>query len=274
MKRNFFSLFLVLALVFSLFFTDLSLCYGKRNKRQLNDESAIVATWNIGHFSKGSKPYSLISSSNFKKKITEYRSFVYDSINADILCINEYDEFFCKDSTGYVELTEKVLFDGYKNRKVFTKNTYVCNAMFANRKLKNAKMHDIEYNQIAKKDMPRIVWHYFVFSDIIIAGKRVKIVCTHLVNRAPEHCNNQIKELISLCKAFDRVIICGDFNTTNYTQFKEAGYKLANDGSIITFPSNSRALDNIIVKGLNITDVRVVKNALSDHYPLVCRISL
>lgn len=44
--------------------------------------------------------------------------------------------------------------------------------------------------------------------------------------------------------------------------------------TFLTFPSKRTSLDNIAVKGLEISDVRMVKTKLSDHYPLVCRISL
>ena len=30
----------------------------------------------------------------------------------------------------------------------------------------------------------------------------------------------------------------------------------------------------VIVKGLKILEVRVIKNKLSDHYPVVCRVSI
>ena len=70
------------------------------------------------------------------------------------------------------------------------------------------------------------------------------------------------------------MIVCGDWNTEIYSLLKNAGYALANDGSLKTFPSKGYALDNIAVKGLEISDVRMIKTDLSDHYPLVCRISL
>ena len=68
--------------------------------------------------------------------------------------------------------------------------------------------------------------------------------------------------------------MCGDWNTETYSSLKNAGYIFANDGSLKTFPSKGYALDNIVVKGLEISDVRMIKTDLSDHYPLVCRISL
>ena len=68
--------------------------------------------------------------------------------------------------------------------------------------------------------------------------------------------------------------MCGDFNTTDYSKLKIAGYSLANNGSFKTYYKEKWALDNIVAKGVKISDVRIVKTELSDHYPLICHISI
>lgn len=242
-----------------------------------NNKSVVVATWNIGHFSKGKKDYSFISSSECTKKKKEYRSFVYDSINADILCLNEYESEFCNDSVLGTIITEKAIFDNYLNHRVFKKNRYICNAFFSNIRLKNTRKKTYKYDKQLKAQISRIDWYYYAFAEIVIGGEEVMIVNTHLINgkgKYRQSRQDQMEELIKACEPYQRIIICGDLNTYDYSKFKKAGYSLANNGSIVTFPSKSYSLDNIMVKGLKISDVRVLKTNLSDHYPLMCRISL
>ena len=246
------------------------------NNHNIDKDEIVIATWNIGHFSEGKVDHSLITSSDYNYKINEFRTFVYDTIAADILCVNEYSREFCRDSLRGIILAEDSLFYRFKEKKVFKQNRFVCNAIFSNRSIENAIMHPFLYNNdnTAKAEKHSIVWHYYVMTDISINGQNVKLVCTHLVDRSEKHCQKQIKELIKECDQYDRVIICGDMNTWNYFQFEEAGYLLANDGNSVTFPSKLYSLDNIIVKGLNISNVRIVKTDLSDHYSVSCKVSL
>ena len=251
------------------------LCSYAQGEHLNNSKGVLVATWNIGHFSKGQKDHSLISSSELSQKVDDYRSFIYDSIKADILCVNEYERVFCSDSAkSLYAITEKMLFNNYRSRQIFDKNSFVCNAIFSNKKMKNAAMHPFFYNLFAKDERSAIEWHYYAVTDITIQGEKVKLICTHLVPLAEKHCQNQIKELLYFAEKYPKVIICGDMNTWDFSKFRKAGYTLANDGSIVTFPSKSYALDNIFVKGLNMSDVKVIKTGLSDHYALLCRISL
>lgn len=252
----------------------LPICYAQALRTRSN-KGLVIATWNIGHFSNGRKDYSQIPKEAYKSKLEQYRSFVYDSIKADILCLNEFDNVFLRDgSSGDGIKTDETLFADFKNKEIFKKNRFVCNAIVSNLKTRKAKMHRFAYSDSAKIKRPSISWHYYVESDIKIAGKVVKLICTHLVNRSERYCQDQIMQLIRKYENANYVIICGDMNTWNFSRFVKAGYKLANDGRIVTFPSKGYALDNIIVKGLNLSNVRVLKTELSDHYPLICEVSL
>jgi endonuclease/exonuclease/phosphatase family metal-dependent hydrolase len=266
MRRDFL-LFLVTILC-------LPICYAKAPRTRSNN-GLVIATWNIGHFSNGKKDYSLISLDAYKSMSEQYKSFIYDSIKADILCLNEYDNVFLRDGgSGDGIKTDEILFADFKNKAIFKKNRFVCNAIVSNVKTRKAKMHRFAYSDSAKINRPSISWHYYVESDIKIAGKVVKLICTHLVNRSERYCQDQIMQLIRKYENANYVIICGDMNTWNFSQFVKTGYKLANDGRTVTFPSKGYALDNIIVKGLNLSNVRVLKTELSDHYPLICEVSL
>lgn len=269
---------IIKVIVFLLCMADISVCHAQIEKESNeNKQSIIVATWNIGHFSKGEKDYSLISSSECTKKIEEYRSFVYNSINADVLCLNEYESEFCNDPISGTITAEDAIFDNYQIHRVFKKNRYICNVIFSNIGLKNIRKKSYNFSKELKAQIKRIDWYYYASAEILIGGEKVMLFCTHLIDGLGKYLQgrqDQMDELIKACKQYKRIIICGDLNTRDYSKFKKEGFSLANNGSIVTFPSKSSSLDNIMVKGLEISDVRVLKTDLSDHYPLTCRISL
>ena len=249
------------------------ICCQKTNAQ--SDSGAItIATWNIGHFSMGHKDYSLIKASECDAKVKEYRDFLYNKLKVDILCVNEFESEFCLDSIKGCAITEDVLFDGFRIQRVLKKNRYVCNAIFSNIDLKNVRKKKFVFDPALKKNIKSIVWFYFVITDVLIDGEPVKLVCTHLINRHEDECRRQMAQLIEELKPYKRVVICGDLNSSDWSQFRNAGYELANDGTHVTFPRRNCALDNIIVKGLRVSDVKVIKNKLSDHYPVVCRVSI
>ena len=238
----------------------------------------VLCTWNIGHFSNGSKPYSLISN-DYGQQLESYRSLIYDEICPDVIAINEYNIVFCgEDNEDNPYMTSSLLFDGFKKNTIGPKCWGICNAVFSNHKMRKSRPIYFEsQKKTAGDDVVKSRENYFLESDLYVQGKKVKLVCLHLLfsNKLGEvFQQNQIEELVNRYKNTNRVIVCGDWNTEIYSSLKNAGYTLANDGSLKTFPSKSEALDNIAVKGLEISDMRMIKTDLSDHYPLVCRISL
>jgi endonuclease/exonuclease/phosphatase family metal-dependent hydrolase len=255
------------------------LCYGRTqtgsNPPNQSTDSIVVATWNIGHFAKGRGYRSLIKMDDYPKKAAEFQSFIYDSIAADVLCVNEYSKEFCIDSIRGTVIADDSIFNRFKEIKVFPQNKYVCNAIFSNKKLNQSVMQPFHYDDTDRTETnDRITWYYYLLADISIGGEDVKLVCTHLIANSEKKCQKQIEELIKVCEKYEKIIICGDMNTWNYSKFKDAGYTFANDGSIVTWPAKSYALDNVFVKGLKISNVRVVKTDLSDHYAVVCLVSL
>ena len=238
----------------------------------------VLCTWNIGHFSNGSKPYSLISN-DYGQQLESYRSLIYDEICPDVIAINEYNIVFCgEDKEDNPYKTSSLLFDGFKKNTIGPKCWGICNAVFSNHKMRKSRPIYFEsQNNTAGDDVVKSRENYFIESDLYIHGKKVKLVCLHLLfsSKVEEvFQQNQTEELVNRYINTKRVIVCGDWNTEVYSSLKNAGYTLANDGSLKTFPSKSEALDNIAVKGLEIAEVKMVKTDLSDHYPLVCRISL
>ena len=250
-------------------FGEENICYS----RDLNNtpKEIVISTWNIGHFSNGKKPKSLIDSGQYKSKLKSFRTMIYDSISADIIGINEFSPVFGKNRKGKEALTSDVLFDKFAVKEEGVES-WVCNSIFSNIKLRNIKRVYFECSKPFISKDPRVALFNYVSVDALWGCNSVKIVLVHLVSRSPNLCQLQIEELLSKYRNYDKVIMLGDWNTWDWSKIKKEGYTLANDGSFITFPSKKYALDNIIVKGLKIIDVRVIETDLSDHYPLVCKI--
>ena len=268
-----FLLLIMMGLVFSIELPAQS-HYRPIKERKAEKKEIVVATWNIGYFSNGVSGRSAIKKTDYKQKLKEYRSFIYDDLRPDIISINEYNRVFMgKDDEKNRYVTSSILFDQFE-QKIVGPRKGIRKALFSNRKLKN-----LQY--VYFKGLERVTGEdsvsYYISANITIGGKKVKLICVHLLfsNKNPGvRQQRQIEELIKKYKRYDRVIMCGDWNTNNYSLLKKAGYTLANDGSLITYPSKKTSLDNIAVKGVRLSDVRVIKTKLSDHYPIVCRITI
>ena len=73
--------------------------------------------------------------------------------------------------------------------------------------------------------------------------------------------------------------MCGDWNATkeSYQLFQQKGYEILNCGcygEFITHPQSMKPLDNIVAKGLSISNVNIIETNLSDHYPIFCTLRL
>lgn len=241
---------------------------------QDNSKSGIVlATWNIGHYSNGKQSSSLIDPKQYKEKLKGFKRIVYDSLSADLIGINEYSSVITKNKHSKEYLSTKVLFNKY-NYKNEGDKSWICNSIFSNFNIFNVERFFYESSKPYISKVKKAALFNYVSADIFIDGEKVKIVYVHLISKEPQIRKLQAQELIEKYKKYRRIVIFGDFNTSNLKPFKDDGYIIANDGSLITFPSKSIAIDNVLVKGLTISDVRVFKTDLSDHYPLVCRIQI
>ena len=240
-------------------------------KKQKRKGEFILATWNIGHFALGNNVNSLIRQGDYAEKKTQYRHLVYDSIAPDIICLNEYSEYFIKDSKEYK--ADAVIFDIFTSKLIGEQRNYSCNAVYSNLKIRDVCVNDFASSQRYLANDSKANQYYFVSAKLTVNRKKIHLICTHLYPWNGEIRDKQIAELIEKYKEHKRVIICGDLNTTNFKSFAEAGFSLSNNGNIVTYPISKAALDNIITKGVRIRDVQVVKTDLSDHYPLVCILS-
>lgn len=232
-----------------------------------------LATFNIGHFSDGNYPYSV---DTYTARLNEYKQLIYNTINPDVIAVQEYSDYMVDKGK-----TSQVLFNDFQVQYEGVQRNYSCNAIFDNTCLLNMRKHEFEClanEEITHTDLIKAQDYYYVDADLYIKGRLVKFVATHLAfdsNRPMVLQDKQIAELISAYANYEYVIMMGDFNSrtgSGYDPFVNAGYNLVNDGSYLT--SENMPLDNIVVKGLTISDAGMITTDLSDHNPLFCTVSL
>ena len=246
-----------------------------------------LAVWNIGHFSGGNGLKTVVPEEKLEPAKAAFKGYV-DEIGADIFGICEHSYMFCNSDTLYKlgpVCAQNTLFDEYPFYYEGAQQNYSANAIFSKvpfevrKKLFACNAGAV----ISHTDLIRASDYYYLKACIEIDGAPVALVVTHLAfdnNLDPDTLNEaQITELIKVLKDEERVIIAGDFNCKHlesFDLFKNAGYTLANDGALVTFPTgqNNRALDNIIVKGLGIENAKVYETTLSDHYAISADMSL
>ena len=245
------------------------------------NRSFTLAIWNIGRFSNGAKSYSTIDIIQNHDIVQQYNTFINKTLNPDVLVINEYNNVFYKDGNGREIHSDSLLFNSF-DYKFIGPEWWKCNAIFSKFKIRNLSNFDENvyyFNahkainddvKVSKRDT------YVLENIVVVRGRPIKIVSVHIdfsSKASGVYQKAQISELIDRYKDENQVIICGDFNVGKYRQFEEAGYSVANDGSFKTYPSKGYPLDNIIYKGVTVTDVRMYATTLSDHNPLSCRVA-
>ncbi len=243
-------------------------------------DSLRIATWNIGHFSMGKNPNSAITDANYQTAAAKYRSFIQNALDADIIALQEYSAMFTP-SHGAAES----LFSNYSFYKEGEQSRYSCNAIYAKRPISNVQVHEFECNKTATITHTNLIAatdYYYMTADVKLGGETVKLVTAHLAfdnNKSPDTVNqNQIKELIEVLKNEERVVLVGDWNVREFSYFDlftDAGYSLANtDSTLYTVYNGNLSLDNIIYKGVAVSDFTLCGSDLSDHYAIACTISL
>ena len=242
-----------------------------------------IATWNIGHFSMGGSKDSTISDGSCSTEKPKYQSYI-DSLGADILCLNEYSANFTPSHPAYE------LFFGFGTPFEGVQRRYSCNALYAKFPLKNVALHEFACNTpdtVLHTTAIKATDYYYITGELTVGGKTVTIVALHLafndnLHPADTVCTNQMDELIAKYADAERVIMLGDWNAYNaayYDRFTQAGYTVGNDGSYLTCTGSKTGglewpVDNIIVKGVTMTDFHTVNTSLSDHVAVVATITL
>ena len=247
-------------------------------------ESFTVATWNIGHFANGNARDTRIADSEYEAKSVEYQNYV-EGLDADLLCVNEYSRLFTPNNLAENALYAErppIYFAGEQRH-------FSCNAVFSNLPLQNITVHDFECNQgvtLLYSSTNKAEYYYYVTAELVIGEETVHFVFTHLAfdeDRSPDTvCMAQIAELIDLYRDVEHVVMMGDWNAYHknmFDPFAEAGYTLGNYGEILTCTGSRTgglewAVDDIIVKGMTMTNFRAVNTTLSDHIAVVCTLTL
>ena len=251
--------------------------------------SFTIATWNIGHFSGGGHKTSDFSDSDYEKQSAYFKTYIDGCVGADIITLSEYSNMFTPSNPA------SSLFDSYTGASFEgEQRRYSCNAVYSKLALKNIKVHEFECNKDAVITYTTAVKapdYYYITADLDLGGETVTIVALHLayddkLYDTPPYidtvCQNQMMELIEEFKDVPRVVMLGDFNAYSpdyFDLFTDAGYTVCNDGSMLTCTGSKTgglewAVDNIIVKGVSVSDFRKVPTGLSDHIAVVAKVSL
>ncbi len=243
-----------------------------------------VASWNIGHYANGNANSTRIADSDYETKSQEYRDYI-EGLDADILCVNEYSRLFTPSNPAETALFAErppIYFAGEQRH-------FSCNAVFSNLPLRNITVHNFECNQgveLLYSSTNKAEYYYYITAELVVGTETVHFVFTHLAfdeDRSPDTvCQAQIAELIDLYRDVDHVVMMGDWNAYHkfyFDPFADAGYSLGNYGEILTCTGSATgglewAVDDIIVKGLTISNFRAVNTSLSDHIAVVATVSL
>ena len=244
-----------------------------------------VATWNIGHFSMGRHKVSDFSDDAYETEYAKFRDYIDRELNADILSLNEYSVLFTPSHPAR-ELFKNYSAAAFEGSQMH----YSCNALFSKLPLKTAAQKEYECNKTAVITHTKAIEasdYYFIEAELPIGGEIVTVVTTHLGfddNLYPDTVDlAQMDELIARFENEKRVLMMGDWNAFHYEyfdRFKDAGYALGNpDGKLLTCIGSRTGklewpVDNIIVKGLTMTDFRTVETPLSDHVAVTATITL
>ena len=252
-----------------------------------NTNKVRIATWNIGHFCLGSYTYSTIDSLGFTAQ--EYKDYI-NAIDADVVSLNEYSAMF---KSG-VE-ARSAIFSDYPTAFIGEQNQYTCNAIFARSGLlSNMQVHYFDcYAGVTTGDnTDKPTDHYYITSDLNINGQTVKFVNVHILytDEPQDLAVEAINELIDVFENEDRVILLGDCNVTygRFRIFQDAGYGIAEtargfatygpcQGSTKYYVDKSEgygSYDNIIYKGVTVSDFALGGSKLSDHYGLYCDVTV
>lgn len=242
--------------------------------------SVRIATWNIGHFSLGKKPNSTLEDSQAAMKGDDFRDYINNAINADVIFLNEYSKKFTKNSN----LAKDVVFGEYSTVYEGEQRNYSCNAVYSKIEISEPEVHEFECNKTAPKISPYspvATDYYFVTTDLVIDGVTIKLVSVHLAFDGEGSENvvvNQLNELIAYCAQYEHVVLLGDWNVNTFSEFDlftDAGYSLGNtDANMSTYNEGIYSLDNIVYKGVTVTDFALAGTDLSDHYAVYCTITV
>lgn len=248
------------------------------------DQKLRVMAFNIGHFSLGTTYDTTITQAQLETMRTKWRQFM-NPLGADVVLASEYNTNFVNASGGLPAVTARdaVFAESvWKYAAIGTKpssSSYIQQAIFSNHELKSVRQ--VVYPQVVQSG------RYYQDAVINLDGTDVHLVSTHLDWDQGEHGAEyralQIQKLITDFADTDHVIIGGDFNVTDASEFDaflNAGWVLMNHGymgDIPTCPASNpgSCFDNIICKGFSMKQISAPGDAtLSDHLSVLAELTL
>ena len=265
-------------------FTPSAIKFTTSAQTEEDDGSVRLATWNIGHYSMGVNKNSSIANDQYGTKAKDFLNYINYCLDADIISLNEYSKLFTPAYSA-----KNAIFKEYGESYEFDQMNYSCNAVFSKLGMTNVEMHTYDCNvdaDITHTDAIEASDYYFITADITVNGETVKLVMTHLAfddnydsySEEDEIVKNQMRELIAYCESFERVVMMGDWNAYKFSYFDlfcEAGYSLAlTEANLPTYAGNNYCIDNIIYKGVSVSNVTLAGTDLSDHYAVYCDVSV
>lgn len=266
--------------IFFIFFAFL--CLSCSNTRASNRDNIkliefTVASYNVGHYSYGEFSYPTMAEENYNDFYEGIKS-----LNTDILCLNEADEYF--------DFNKKIkaisLYNDYNYSTIGPKNNFDCNSIFSKYCIKNSG-----YTMFSNTES-----RYFSYSCVMIGEIEIWIISTQLEWFDISVRRTQIEELLDFVADKDYFILCGDFNTSNkvcgiqtyeiqyeedYSLFEKSGYNVGNykssgwKNTLVKYGEGVFPWDNIITSNNIIIDSFIVSQlTFSDHYPIIADLSI
>lgn len=231
-----------------------------------------VSQWNIGVFDYGLPPVGM-PDNQLNIELPKLKSILTE-LCADIIVINEYNGYINRGDTGiaqldtYTSLLQQFYpykFIGSTNLAMFSKYPFV------------ASIKSLSSGRTC------------IYAIIEIEGIKVGFIAAHATPFSADDRITENNEFVELLAGYDYAIIAGDMNTGNNDEsvesqtqqlnvFKDAGFVLSNRGywgELATYPSTGQSLDNIIVRGFNIDDYKVLsEKSVSDHLPTYAKLNI
>jgi endonuclease/exonuclease/phosphatase family metal-dependent hydrolase len=238
-----------------------------------------IMSYNVGRWYNGSGqkvPYA-----DFEKFLALQESII-DRYSPDILCVQEYSDDI---ASGKSALEYLIKSRYYFHPTALGTTSYDGKAICTNRSLSDATNIVFTTKEAA---LNRNYEKAYVYMN----GRKVCVISAHL-SQGQTECASNIQQILTDIQNETYVIICADTNVdasyataekyqATLKQFIDAGYVLANNGELKTYPATPSAIDNIIVTS-NITIKSTIVDtqkleflALSDvdHLPLISYIEL
>ena len=250
----------------------------------VNTTDLTVMTYNVGRWHYGVQPFG-IPTADYDVKLRNLKRF-FAGIDCDIIGLQEWDRVIQYDNNIY---SNDVLFDYLLPNSQDTGNWESIKTRYS-----------ASYGHIGTFSDGR----YYVDQYIQVGNKIIYTLCVHLSpGYGSEYAGiraSEADEILTLLSGHDYCIVFGDFNPdpgeedTLYQKFENAGYNIANCGWFGKFwtwssdrndfdrdpdqpQGNVFYVDNIITSGnIKIVDVKrinVYKDLVSDHIPLVAKLS-